>query len=106
MRPRLKLVTAFFAGMALGVILYVYTPEIIMSSDTHPPPNLVTVSKRIDTSGQPSAEQLAGLKLAGYDLIINLAPPQSLGSIANEGAWWLLQVSPTSTSPLTGQSPV
>ena len=86
MKYRLKLVIAFFAGMALGVILHAYTPHIIATDDTHPPPNLVTVSKRIDTSGQPSEEQLVGLKQAGYDLVVNLAPPYTLGSIETEGS--------------------
>ncbi len=85
MKSRFKLVISFFTGIALGIILYAYTPEIIRSPDIHPPPNLVSVTKRIDTSGQPTAEQLKGLKVAGYDLVINLAPPHSLGSIENEG---------------------
>ena len=86
MKSRLKVVISFFVGMVLGIILYAYSPDIILSTDTHPPPNLITVSTRIDTSGQPSDKQLAGLKQAGYDMVINLAPPQSLGSIANEGS--------------------
>jgi len=86
MRSRPKLVISFCAGIALGVILYAYTPEIIRTSDTQPPPNLIPISKRIDTSAQPSAQQLAGLKQAGYDLVVNLAPPHTPGSIENEGS--------------------
>ena len=86
MSPRLKLIVIFCAGIALGIIVRSYTPDIIGSSDTHPPPNLVNITKHIDTSGQPSAEQLRGLKQAGYDMVINLAPPYSVGSIDNEGA--------------------
>jgi len=86
MTPRLKLIFVFCIGIALGMVLYAYTPHIIRSADIHPPPNLVTVTKRIDTSGQPTAEQLKGLKVAGYDLVINLAPPHTLGSIENEGS--------------------
>ncbi len=86
MRFRLKILVAFLVGIAIGMIIFAYTPEMIRRSDIHPPPNLVTVTGRIDTSGQPSAEQLKGLKVAGYDMVINLAPPYSLGSIENEGS--------------------
>ena len=86
MNPRLKLAVTFCAGIAVGVIVYAYTPHIIRTADMHPPPNLITVTKRIDTSGQPTAEQLKGLQVAGYDMVINLAPPYTLGSIEDEGS--------------------
>ncbi len=86
MTPRLKLIVVFCTGIALGMLLYAYTPHMIRTADLHPPPNLVTVTKRIDTSGQPTAEQLKGLKAAGYDMVINLAPPYSLGYVENEGS--------------------
>lgn len=82
----LKLTITFIAGMALGILLYTYAPELLRNADTEPPPNLISVSKRIDTSGQPSVQQLSGMKQAGYDLIINLAPPDAIGSIENEGS--------------------
>jgi len=82
----LKLIFTLCAGVALGAILYAYTPELIRTATTDPPPNFISVSKRIDTSGQPSAQQLTGMKQAGYGLVINLAPPDSLGSIDNEGS--------------------
>jgi protein tyrosine phosphatase (PTP) superfamily phosphohydrolase (DUF442 family) len=86
MTSRLRLVITFCAGVAVGVMLYAYTPKIIRTADLHPPPNLITITQRIDTSGQPTAEQLKALKAAGYDLVINLAPPYSTGSIENEGS--------------------
>lgn len=81
MRSRPKLVLSFCTGLSVGVILYAYTPEIIRTSNTQPAPNLVPVSKRIDTSAQPSAQQLAGLKQAGYDPVVKLVPPHTPGSI-------------------------
>jgi len=81
MRSRPELVLSFCTGLSVGVILYAYTPEIIRTSNTQPPPNLTPVSKRIDTSAQPSAQQLAGLKQAGYNLVVKLAPPHTPGSI-------------------------
>jgi len=47
--------------------------------------NYVQVSQRIDTSGQPPLELLQRFSDKDYSLVINLAPPQSQGSIADEG---------------------
>jgi len=48
--------------------------------------NHVKVSDRIDTSGQPPRELLERISHKKYDLVINLAPPQSQGSILDEGS--------------------
>ena len=72
-------------GIALGAALYAYVPEFLRAGSSEPPANFVVVSERIHTSGQPSAAQLGGLKGKGYDLVINLAPPTTLGSISDEG---------------------
>ena len=105
MKFRLKIFVAFLTGIAVGMIVYAYMPHIIRHSDIHPPPNLVTVTKRIDTSGQPSAEQLKGLKVAGYDMVINLAPPYSLGSIENEGSLVTASGIPYINIPVDGNYP-
>ena len=86
MNFKLKMIIIFCTGIALGAILYAYTPEFFRTANTEPPPNLISVSTRIDTAGQPSEEQLIGLKQAGYDMVINLAPPDALGSIENESS--------------------
>jgi protein tyrosine phosphatase (PTP) superfamily phosphohydrolase (DUF442 family) len=72
-------------GIALGAALYAYAPELLRTSSTEAPMNFVAVSGRIHTSGQPSAAQLGGLHARGYELVVNLAPPTSAGSIADEG---------------------
>ena len=72
-------------GIALGAVLYAYAPEFLRTGSAEPSANFVAVSERIDTSGQPSAAQLGGLKDKGYGLVINLAPPTTLGSISDEG---------------------
>lgn len=82
----LKLIITFCAGMVVGILVYALAPEMLRTANTDPSPNLISVSTRIDTSGQPSEQQLAGMKQAGYDLVINLAPPDALGSITNEGS--------------------
>ena len=40
-----------------------------------PPPNLVAVSDKLVTSGQPSAAWLAELKRNAFDAVVYLAPP-------------------------------
>ncbi|MYM63423.1 protein tyrosine phosphatase family protein [Pseudomaricurvus sp. HS19] len=42
------------------------------------------VDEHLATSGQPTAEQFAGIAAAGYSLVINLALPTSSHAVANE----------------------
>lgn len=46
--------------------------------------NFLQISERIATSGQPTAEQFASIKQAGYELVINLALPTSSNALPNE----------------------
>ena len=48
--------------------------------------NFVKVSDRIDTSGQPPKVLLEHFADKNYDLVINLAPPLSKGSVLEEGS--------------------
>ena len=48
--------------------------------------NYFQVTEELATSGQPTEEQLLAIGKAGYDMVINLAPPTGHGAIANEGA--------------------
>lgn len=43
----------------------------------------VPISDRLATSGQPTAEQFQAIRDAGFDMVINLAPPSDMH--ANEG---------------------
>ena len=49
------------------------------------PPNFVTWRPGLASAGQPGAAWLQKVREARYDVVINLAPPQSHGSLANEG---------------------
>lgn len=49
-----------------------------------PPPNLVAVSDKLVTSGQPSAEWLAQLKRNGFDAVVYLAPPTVSDAVRDE----------------------
>ena len=50
------------------------------------PDNFVQWREGLASSAQPTAGWLGQVKDQKYDVVINLAPPQSQGSIANEGA--------------------
>ena len=50
------------------------------------PENFVTWRPGFVSAAQPDKEWLAKAKEMNYDVVINLAPPQSHGSIATEGA--------------------
>jgi len=47
--------------------------------------NHVKWTDQLESSGQPTKTQLAGLVNDGFDMVINLAPPQSEGSFPDEG---------------------
>jgi protein tyrosine phosphatase (PTP) superfamily phosphohydrolase (DUF442 family) len=47
-------------------------------------PNVVEISPRLVTSGQPSAEALAGLKAQGFEAVIYLAPPTVSDAVRDE----------------------
>jgi protein tyrosine phosphatase (PTP) superfamily phosphohydrolase (DUF442 family) len=49
------------------------------------PANFVTWREGLSSSAQPDAKWLAQVKERKYDIVINLAPPNTHGSIANEG---------------------
>jgi protein tyrosine phosphatase (PTP) superfamily phosphohydrolase (DUF442 family) len=46
--------------------------------------SFIQISDRIATAGQPTAEQFADIKAAGYEVVVNLAMPNSTNAIANE----------------------
>ncbi|AFZ32771.1 Beta-lactamase hydrolase-family protein [Gloeocapsa sp. PCC 7428] len=46
--------------------------------------NFLQVSDAIATAGQPTAQQFADIKAAGYEVVVNLALPTSTHAIANE----------------------
>ncbi len=56
---------------------------IAHAADT--PENFVQWRPGLASSAQPNADYLKRVKALGYEVVINLAPPQSQGSIDNEG---------------------
>ena len=49
-------------------------------------PNVVEISPQLVTSGQPTAEALAGLKAQGFEAVIYLAPLTVPGAVPDEEA--------------------
>ena len=46
--------------------------------------NYVKISDTIATAGQPTASQLAAIQAAGFQVVINLAPPTAPNALADE----------------------
>jgi protein tyrosine phosphatase (PTP) superfamily phosphohydrolase (DUF442 family) len=68
----------------LGAAVYLGLPHFLRTADDQPPLNTVVIDDRLATSGQPSAAQLHRLRAAGYEAVINLAPPDSYGAVGGE----------------------
>jgi protein tyrosine phosphatase (PTP) superfamily phosphohydrolase (DUF442 family) len=47
-------------------------------------PNFLQISDSLATAGQPSREQFADIKAAGYDLVINIGLLESPGALPDE----------------------
>lgn len=62
---------------------------LVLAASTHAAPpqpaNFIAWRDGLHSSAQPSADWLAQAKAKGYDVVINLAPPQSHGSLKDEG---------------------
>ena len=87
MLPRLLQVLLLLAGLCAGAMLFAGAPELQHDSPDHTAlANLVEITDRLHTSGQPSPQQLLALANSGYRLVINLAPPDSTGYVTDEGA--------------------
>lgn len=74
------------AGFCSGATPCAGSPELLHNDDDETPPaNLVEITERLHTSGQPSPQQLMALASNGYQMVINLAPPDVSGAVADEG---------------------
>ena len=63
--------------IAATAAAFAQTPDLVA-------PNVVAVSPRLVTSGQPSAEALANLKASGFEAVIYLAPPTVSDAVRDE----------------------
>ena len=70
----------------LLVMLLLAAANSVAAAGNDKPKNMVVIDDRLTTSGQPPAGYFGDLASQGFGLVINLAPPDSSGSIENEGA--------------------
>lgn len=81
MRRRHFLIRALHIAAGVGIAGRVAAQ--LPSSDP-PPPNLVAISERLVTSGQPSAAWLRTLKAQGFGAVVYLAPPTVSDAVKDE----------------------
>lgn len=48
------------------------------------PTSYLAISPTLGTAGQPTTEQLAAIRAAGYEVVVNLAVPESPNALPNE----------------------
>ena len=48
------------------------------------PTSYLAISPTLGTAGQPTPEQLAAIRAAGYEVVVNLAVPESPNALPNE----------------------
>jgi protein tyrosine phosphatase (PTP) superfamily phosphohydrolase (DUF442 family) len=80
-----KLASAIVVIGIAGVGVYLGLPHLLRTGADAEPMNFVAVTDQLASSGQLSVVQLQRLRARGYAVVINLAPPESFGSIPNEG---------------------
>jgi protein tyrosine phosphatase (PTP) superfamily phosphohydrolase (DUF442 family) len=67
--------------LALAAMAYGQTPDTGDAIGV----NYVAATQRLHTAGQPTAATLATLSEQGFELVVNLAPPQNQGAVPDEG---------------------
>lgn len=77
-----KIISNIFGFLKLSIKSFLKIRSI--NSNIEDIYNFVQISDSIATSGQPTKEQFTAIKEAGYELIVNLALPQSLNSLPDE----------------------
>jgi protein tyrosine phosphatase (PTP) superfamily phosphohydrolase (DUF442 family) len=75
----MRTLRVLFAAAALTVALDASAQTTRLAAT-----NLVEISPRLVTSGQPSAEMLANLKAQGFEAVIYLAPPTVMDAVRDE----------------------
>ena len=74
-----------FASLALVASLCSASPAQTQTAAKPIGVNYVAATERLHTAGQPDAATLATLGEQGFELVVNLAPPNNQGAVADEG---------------------
>lgn len=69
---------------SLAFLLMLITSAALAQPQSTGAPNRVDITSRLVTSGQPSAEALAGLAAQGFEAVIYLAPPTVADAVRDE----------------------
>ena len=72
-------------AVGLGAVFATGFAAVGQADDSAVPVNTVEISDLLSTSGQPPAAYFEVLAEQGFEIIVNLAPPQSHGSLQDEG---------------------
>jgi protein tyrosine phosphatase (PTP) superfamily phosphohydrolase (DUF442 family) len=86
-RRRIAAVMTRFRMLLCAVAASLSWPAIAQHASPQPSklgPNLVEISPRLVTSGQPSAEALATLAAQGFEAVVYLAPPTVPDAVRDE----------------------
>ena len=78
--PPLRLCSPFLL-LALAATVGAQAP----GADTALAVNYVAATERLHTAGQPNAATLSSLAEQGFELVVNLAPPNNQGAVPEEG---------------------
>jgi protein tyrosine phosphatase (PTP) superfamily phosphohydrolase (DUF442 family) len=79
--PRSGALLTLLAGLLPALAAFAALAETTLRA-----PNVVEISPRLVTSGQPSAEALAGLSAQGFEAVVYLAPPTVSDAVKDEAA--------------------
>ena len=82
MRRRLR----SLGSVALLLTLVLASSSAIAQRSSLRAPNVVEISPQLVTSGQPSADALAGLGAQGFGAVVYLAPPSVSDAVRDEAA--------------------
>ena len=69
--------------MALALVLL--SPLALATQELDEIYNYYALPQTLGSSGQPTAEQFAAIRAAGFDVVVNLAMPDSENALAEEG---------------------
>ncbi|NRF70392.1 protein tyrosine phosphatase family protein [Aquincola sp. S2] len=78
------MIQCLLAALRLVLLLTPLGAALPASAAPIDAPNVVEISPKLTTSGQPTRESLAGLAALGYEAVIYLAPPTVSDAVRDE----------------------
>ena len=75
----------YWHKILLVLVVSLVIPGVSIAQQDELAVNHVVINSQLHTAGQPPRDRLIDLADHGFEMVINLAPPTSLGSIGTEG---------------------